>query len=54
MARRSRPSPKAHPLLPDWPLSSRMRCCMTPQPSTSSHSPWKNISISNDGSVNGK
>lgn len=37
-----------------WPLSSRMDCCMTPQPSTSSHSPRKNTSISKLGSVNGK
>mmetsp|Transcript_10171 Transcript_10171/g.30572 ORF Transcript_10171/g.30572 Transcript_10171/m.30572 type:complete len:203 (-) Transcript_10171:779-1387(-) len=54
IASRSRPSPKAHPLLPACPASSRMDCCMTPHPSTSSHSPLKKISISKLGSVNGK
>jgi hypothetical protein len=54
IASRSRPRPKAQP----WRCSSsHLRSTsvwMTPQPSTSSQSPWKKISSSIDGSVNGK
>ena len=41
IARRSRPSPNAHDTLPLLPLSSRMTCCVTPQPSTSNQSSLK-------------
>mmetsp|Transcript_46244 Transcript_46244/g.77095 ORF Transcript_46244/g.77095 Transcript_46244/m.77095 type:complete len:209 (+) Transcript_46244:370-996(+) len=54
MARRSRPRPKAHALLSPRSAPSRMACCITPHPSTSSHSPLKKISSSKDGSVKGK
>ena len=50
----SRPRPNAHARLSPSPASSRIFISVTPHPRTSSHSPLKKISSSNDGSVKGK
>ncbi|ANB14697.1 hypothetical protein AWJ20_2302 [Sugiyamaella lignohabitans] len=54
MAVRSRPIPKAQPILSPTPAPERTSCFTTPHPHISSHSPFHQISISQDGEVQGK